>query len=280
MNILKKLFNRDSIEKIFDMPMIERIFKVRIVRPRKVALLFEEIHLRKFFEYFKVDCVFDVGANEGQYAMMLRRIGYMGTIISFEPVPRAVGILRKGAESDPKWHIEPIALDSVTRKATFHVMAVDQFSSLNAPSEKEVGPLFKNSNKVAEELSVETATLKDMLTKYRALLDFKRPFLKMDTQGSDLAIARGSADVLGAFVGLQSELSIKKIYEDTSDYTAVINYYRSQGFELSAFVPNNAGSFPYLVEIDCIMFNDQILKDMKKEFIGSTFTKGTAASKK
>src|SRR5688572_11921017 len=29
--------------------------------------LFEVMQLKKFFEHFRVDCVFDVGANEGQY---------------------------------------------------------------------------------------------------------------------------------------------------------------------------------------------------------------------
>jgi hypothetical protein len=56
------------------------------VRPRKMALLFEEEHLRRFLRHFEVDCVFDVGANSGQYATMVReRAGYLGPIVSFEP---------------------------------------------------------------------------------------------------------------------------------------------------------------------------------------------------
>lgn len=33
----------------------------------------------------EIDCVFDVGANCGQYGQNLREIGYRGTILSFEP---------------------------------------------------------------------------------------------------------------------------------------------------------------------------------------------------
>ncbi|MDF2810086.1 MAG: hypothetical protein K0S56_1117, partial [Microvirga sp.] len=30
-------------------------------------------------------------------------------------------------------------------------------------------------------------------------------------------------------------------------------------FRLSAFVPNNSGHFPRLIEMDCIMFNQRFL---------------------
>ena len=119
--------------------------------------------------------------------------------------------------------------------------------------------LFKNANKVTEQISVAVATLPEMFAKYQKELGFKRPFLKMDTQGHDLEIARGAGETLKQFVGLQSELSIKRIYEDTSDYRTVLDYFATQGFELSAFVPNNQGNFPQLVEIDCIMYNKKVL---------------------
>ena len=42
----------------------------------------EVTSLKKFFDYFKVDLVFDVGANVGQYATMLRtKVGFQGKII-------------------------------------------------------------------------------------------------------------------------------------------------------------------------------------------------------
>ena len=238
------------------MNIIKRALRrYRIIRKGQVALIFEEAHLQRFFKHYTVDCVFDVGANEGQYATMLRqKVGYQSDIISFEPIPAAAEILRQKSRKDPRWHVEQIALDRLPGKATFNVMEGKKFSSLHTPSQAEVD-LFQNTNRVAERISVETATLKGIFDKYKKLLDFKRPFLKMDTQGHDLEVAQGAADVLRSFVGLQSELSIKKIYNDIPDYKTVIDYYLSEGFELSAFVPNNEGHFPRLIEIDCIMYN-------------------------
>jgi FkbM family methyltransferase len=238
------------------MNIIQRAIRsIRIVRKGRVAPIFEEAHLQRFFECYNVDCVFDVGANEGQYAQMLRKkVGYKGDIISFEPIPAAVEILKERSKRDRQWYVEQIALDKMNGKTFFNVMAGSKFSSLHTPSQGEAD-LFREGNRVAAKISVETATVKHMAGKYKSLLGFKRPFLKLDTQGHDLEIAQGAADALKSFVGLQSELSIKRIYDGIPDYKTVIDYYVSQGFELSALVPNNDGHFPKLIEIDCIMYN-------------------------
>jgi FkbM family methyltransferase len=238
------------------MKLITRAIQAaRILKSGRLNAIFEEYQLLKFFDHYHVDCVFDVGANEGQYASMLRKkIGYKGDIISFEPIPAAIEILKKKSQRDRRWHVEGLALDRIARKATFNVMEGHQFSSLHTPSHEGVD-LFKERNKVTETISVETATIQFMVEKYKTLLGFKRPFLKMDTQGHDWEIAQGAAETLKLFVGLQSELSLKTIYDGTPDYKTVIDYYVSQGFELSAFVPNNEGFFPKLIEIDCIMYN-------------------------
>jgi hypothetical protein len=80
--------------------------------------------------------------------------------------------------------------------------------------------------------------------------------LKMDTQGHDLAVAVGAGEELKAFIGLQSELAIVRLYARSPTYQETLDYYASYGFTLSAFVPNNLGHFPRLLEMDCIMFRE------------------------
>jgi len=90
--------------------------------------------LRRLFEYFNIDCVFDVGANEGQYGRFLRtQVGYHGLIISFEPIPECAMILRESADKDGKWLVEEIALGSEPGIARFNIMAGKQFSSFLKP---------------------------------------------------------------------------------------------------------------------------------------------------
>ena len=79
--------------------------------------------------------------------------------------------------------------------------------------------------------------------------------LKARYPGHDTAIVEGAGDIMAEFVGLQSELAVQKVYSDIPDFRESIRLYESLGFDLSAFVPNNAGHFPILIETDCIMLN-------------------------
>ena len=231
---------------------------LHIVRKGRSARLLGEDLLTQFLREFAVDCVFDVGANVGQYASLLRRIGFRGFIISFEPIPDLAKQLRLAAAKDRRWFVEPLALDESEGDAVFNVMAVSQLSSLRLPSHSETS-LFEDENVVVEALPIRTSRLEKLFDTYQAKLAFRRPFLKMDTQGNDLAVARGAGDRLSRFVGLQSELSIKRIYERQSDYREAIDFFESSGFVLSGFFPNNPGHFPDLIETDCILYNPAFL---------------------
>lgn len=233
---------------------IEQVSGALVIPPHEVHLGPERMHLRRFFKHFGVDCVFDIGANAGQYAEMLREaVGFRGPIISYEPIPELAAQLQRRAAGDPGWHVEALALDREAGPALFNVMADSQFSSLRQPSQDQPG-IFRADNLVRRQVPVLRTTLAREFARWQDRLHFRRPFLKMDTQGNDLAVVEGAGDALQSFVGLQSELAIRRLYEGAAGYAETIAGYEARGFELSALVPNNAGHFPLLVEIDCLMY--------------------------
>lgn len=228
---------------------------VHVVRKGHSARLVEEDVLTRFLHDFEIDCVFDVGANAGQYATLVRRLGFGGSIVSFEPIPALAVELRAAAANDPRWFVEALALEESEGEVELNVMALSQFSSVKLPSHSETS-LFQNLNTVVERIPVRTARLDKLFDVYQAKIGFRRPFLKMDTQGSDLAVARGAGDRLGRFAGLQSELSIKRIYEHQSGYREAIDFFEAAGFALSSFIPNpTVRHFPDLIEMDVVMYN-------------------------
>lgn len=231
---------------------LRRIARLRLVNLDSLYSVWEPEHLKRLLSELQVDCVFDVGANYGQYAEMLRRrAGFSGLIVSFEPMPWAAQHLRRTAARDGRWVVEEKALSSACGTATFHIMEHDKFSSLSTPRHDETG-LFAATNQVRSTIQVETETLSHAYRRLRSRFGFSRPFLKLDTQGYDIEIVRSGADVVAEFVGLQSELAVQRLYEHSVDIVEALSFYRSLGFTLSAFVPNNAGHFPYLVETDGI----------------------------
>ena len=75
---------------------IFRRFGFKIARHEPPAII-------KTLNNFNFETVIDVGANTGQYGKKIRKAGYSGTIISFEPISSAYLKLLETSKSDPKW---------------------------------------------------------------------------------------------------------------------------------------------------------------------------------
>ncbi len=69
--------------------------------------------LVKQLESRQVDVVLDVGANSGQYAKALRRVGFKRHIVSFEPLSGTFSLLESKASKDPLWDCRQYALGDV-----------------------------------------------------------------------------------------------------------------------------------------------------------------------
>ena len=234
---------------------------LRSYQEGKLHTAVEVDYLKKLISKYDIDCVFDVGANAGQYALQLRNdVGYKGLVISFEPTPDLVEGLTSISKSQPNWSIQPKALGSENGTIEFHCMASSTFNSIHEPLAEEAEK-FKLRNTVSETITVEQETLSSAFKRLRNQFGFKRPMLKMDTQGHDLAVFGSGLDVVDQFVAVQSELSFQKLYADTSRYNETIEFYERHGFVLSALIPNNAGHFPHLLEMDCVMVNQRQIND-------------------
>jgi FkbM family methyltransferase len=215
--------------------------------------------LRRVLELLKPSIVLDVGAHHGEYAEMLfHDIGYSGIVVSVEANPHAFSVLNRKSSSNPLWHVFNSAVGDRDGRTTFNVMASTQFSSLNKPVDIPTSE-FDSSNRIQESVTVDLCTLSTLLQHFSSRVDCSRPFLKLDTQGSDLSILKASSSTAQTMLGIQCELSIIKIYKETPDFLEVFPFLYSLGFSLNAFVPNNPGHFPILFESDAIFINNSVL---------------------
>lgn len=216
-------------------------------------------YLKALFAHLRIDCVFDVGANQGQYGTFLRQhIGYRGQIVSFEPNRDCLHALEMKAKADGRWRVEPYALGRVEGTAAFNVMAGSQFSSFLTPDHSRVNT-FSNKNRVVEELDVEVRTLDRVAPDILSTMKSVAPYLKLDTQGFDLEVVAGGASVIDRFCALQTEASVVPIYQGAADMAESIHRFQSLGFELSGIFPNNPQHFPRAIEFDCHLVNHRVL---------------------
>jgi FkbM family methyltransferase len=182
----------------------------------------------------RINCVLDVGANKGQYAQMLRRAGYAGRIVSFEPLAHLVEDLREASRDDPHWTVVPVALGSDDAQGKINVVP-GTMSSLKEAS--DFGKSWSHRLRESHVETIEIRRLDGLFDEAVEGLENPRVFLKMDTQGFDLETFRGAGERLPEVLGLQSELACVPIYEGMPRMPEQLTCYEAAGFEVTGMFP-------------------------------------------
>jgi FkbM family methyltransferase len=231
---------------------------VVVARPDGLYRAWEPFTLARFFKLYEVELVLDIGANAGQYATMIReRAGYRGRIVSCEPNPQLSDRLRRDSAGDAGWIIEPCAVGSEAGTATLKLTQNDQFSSLAAPT-MEGHDKLKAFATVVGSVEVPCTTVDALIATHGKGARQGSIFVKIDTQGWEEHVVAGMRGSFELVACLQMELSFKRLYAGSWLYQEAIGRLSELDFELAALFPNNAGHFPFLVEMDAIFRNTRL----------------------
>jgi len=205
--------------------------------------------------YHKVDLLLDVGANVGQYVIENRQQGYLGQVVSFEPLPDAYQILRENAYGDSEWVIhERCAVGSEIGQTEINI-SKNSFSSSLLPM------LETHSDSAPESVYIGTAstpviTLDSVYERYAK--DKKKVFLKIDTQGFEAHVLAGALKSLQSIFAVQLELSLVPLYANQELYPYFLKFFEDQGFYLwqiiPGFIDNDSGQS---LQFDAIFLRKQ-----------------------
>lgn len=197
---------------------------------------------------YHCDWVLDVGANTGQYRATLRRQGYTGDILSFEPLSDAHARLCVKATEDPRWEIYPrCALGRAAGETSIHIAGNSVSSSL-LPMLELHASAAPDSIYIGSELT-PVKTL-DAALAGRAIAQ-RRVYLKIDTQGFEAEVLAGARATLSAVQALELEVSLRPLYADQPTWQDLSDVLRDAGFVLTEI--HNAFSDPRsgeLLQID------------------------------
>jgi FkbM family methyltransferase len=244
-------------------PILRLARRLGIYVTRDPDWLVYEDHLRRLLSTFKINCVLDVGSYRGDFARMLRRLGYIGLIISFEPVTSNFEALEEARVEDTEWRTHRMALGSTKGEAPMHVFTGTTFHSFLSPSEYGLSR-FPDKMQIERTESVPLDRLDNILDDL--VKDVANPhiFLKVDTQGYDLEVMRGLGNKAGDISALQIEMAVNPIYDRASNsFADALSYLSGLGFQVSGLFPVsfNGDDRVQVVEFDCLMFRPEKLHE-------------------
>lgn len=210
--------------------------------------------LLRLFEHYGVRQVFDVGANVGQYGLFMRKSGYRGRLVSFEPLTTALPLLRQRAAADHDWSVVPIGLGDFDGDATINVAGNSESSSLLG-----MLPLHTDVLPIAGYVGAETVPIRMLDTVLEQHATPGQPlFVKLDAQGFEKKILAGAARSLSRIEGFQIELSPAPLYVGEAPMAEMVQYMASQGFILMGVEPGwSHDGTGQLMQMDGVFFRPQ-----------------------
>jgi FkbM family methyltransferase len=194
----------------------------------------EETVLRNLFRQIAPVAVLDVGANVGQYATMIRKLGFRGTIVSFEAIPAVHSTLSAAAALHENWLVAPCgALGSSKGKIQIN-LSKNSVSSSVLPM-RSIHLLAAPESLVIGTQTVEMNRLDDISV--TGLAGSGPLFLKIDTQGYEKEVLKGAVSLLRRIEAIQVELSLIDLYEGAPDIVEMISFIKGSGYDLFSIVP-------------------------------------------
>ncbi|MBT9139076.1 MAG: hypothetical protein DDT31_01656 [Syntrophomonadaceae bacterium] len=194
---------------------------------------------RRLIQSYGINVILDVGANTGQFAQQMRNdIGFLGKIVSFEPLSFAFELLKINATRDPKWEVINCALGDSEEKREINIAANSYSSSLLniLPSHLKSAP---ESRCIGYEL-IEIKTLDSIIDNVCSTED--NIYLKIDTQGYESKVLKGAEASLNRIATIQLEMSLIPLYEDELLFNELYALLCEKGYSLVSIEPGFSDS--------------------------------------
>ena len=226
---------------------------LRVLRKRigiDLVLARKNPNIMDFIDNRKINLVLDVGANTGQFGQWLRHRGYIGRIVSFEPVKEAFVELESAARGDDLWTTSNIAIGSSSGVMAINVSKNTQFSSFNDLT--ATGKIFDRDAEFKTSENVVVRTLDEVAPPGDSGSNI---LLKIDTQGYERHVLKGAKDTLKNVSGVFLELPIIDIYNNNWLFHEGVAYMNELGFILAQVHPVNViynSARDSATEFDCL----------------------------
>lgn len=174
----------------------------------------------------KIKTLIDVGSNKGQFMLLLERFFPDINIYSFEPIKEELHIQKKLFSFRKKINFYNFAIGNKNCKKKFYITkrkdssSFYKFNKLNSSNQ---------DYKIIEKREVQIFKLDTILHNK----DLKKPvILKLDVQGYEMEVLKGSLKILKRINYLLIEVSKNEIYRNQATENQIINFLKKKSFFL------------------------------------------------
>lgn len=195
--------------------------------------------------------IIDVGANRGQFALVASRRFPNARLICFEPQLGPLRVLARVMARHRHLTTVNIALADTQEPSVLHVTQADDSSSLLPVTTLQVATFPGTA--VVESVKVTTRRLDDVLQ----TSDLKRPtLLKIDVQGTELAVIAGAGRLLEQVDTIIVECSFVELYKHQALADDVLSHLRASGFRLVSMMSPSLGTDGTVIQADMVLERD------------------------
>jgi FkbM family methyltransferase len=161
-------------------------------------------------EDLQITGVIDVGANVGQFGLDVRRHGFEGLIVSYEPVQETFGYLSQTIKQHQPWKAFQFGLGALESERTINISGNAGLSSSILEMRSLHLENFPDSATVAKQ-NISISTIDKQLEILG--LQPQEIMLKLDVQGFESEVLKGASQSLSKIPLCYLEVSITPLYD-------------------------------------------------------------------
>lgn len=165
----------------------------------------------------------DVGANKGQFSLMVKLFHPNCKILAFEPLKTEFIVFKRIFINSKDIKIYNVALGKKTDRMKIYITKKKDSSSILLPQKKQLA--FFPRNYVESIESVNVNCLKNFTKKIR-----NKTCLKIDVQGYELEVLKGTNFKYIEYIII--ECSTLKLYKNQALYLNVDNYLKKKKYKI------------------------------------------------
>lgn len=187
-------------------------------------------HIKRSGRAASGSIIIDVGGFDGGTSLYFAAQFKDLEVFCIEPNSRMNAQLKAVAKREPRIHVRNLALGAARGQARLHVTSNNVSSSINELNAEEIEKQPAVFQDWLREEAAETVTVSTLDEEFREARDVL--LIKLDTQGTELDVLKGGAELLRRTSFVLTEMNNHEMYKNACQYYEVDQFLREHSFHL------------------------------------------------